>query len=300
MGDPDRLLAETSRTFALSIPRLPEPVRTEVTLAYLLFRIADTFEDAAAWPRARRLAALADFAALLEHYDPERARALVRAWLADPPSEHPGYLALVADTPDVLARTQGLEARARAVVIAHARRTTHGMAGFVERSTEGGSLRLADLADLRAYCYVVAGIVGELLTDLFALASPSLVAVEPTLRAHVAAFGEGLQLVNIVKDADDDARDGRVYLPPGVARADVLALARRDLDEADAYVRALQSGGGHRGFVEFTALPVILARATLDVVEAEGPGTKISRARVMAEAAALDARLDAGESALTG
>jgi farnesyl-diphosphate farnesyltransferase len=65
-------------------------------------------------------------------------------------------------------------------------------------------------------------------------------------------------------------------------------------------VRALQSGGGHRGFVEFTALPVILARATLDVVEAEGPGTKISRARVMAEAAALDARLDAGESALTG
>lgn len=300
MGDPDRLLAATSRTFALSIPRLPEPVRTEVMLAYLLFRIADTFEDAAAWPRARRLAALADFAALLAHHDPARARDLVGAWLVDPPSEHAGYLALVAETPDVLDRTQALDARARSVVIAHALRTTHGMAGFVERSTEGGSLRLADLADLRAYCYVVAGIVGELLTDLFVLASPSLAAVEGALRARAVAFGEGLQLVNIVKDAADDARDGRVYLPATVARGDVLALARRDLDEADAYVGALQAGGGHRGFVEFTALPVILARATLDAVEAEGPGAKISRARVMAEAAALDARLDAGEGAITG
>ena len=40
------LLGETSRTFALAIPRLPEPRMTEVTVAYLLFRIADTFKDA--------------------------------------------------------------------------------------------------------------------------------------------------------------------------------------------------------------------------------------------------------------
>ena len=36
------LLVKTSRTFALSIPPLPEPLRSEVTIAYLLFRIADT------------------------------------------------------------------------------------------------------------------------------------------------------------------------------------------------------------------------------------------------------------------
>jgi farnesyl-diphosphate farnesyltransferase len=40
------LLTKTSRTFALSIPELPEPTMREVTIAYLLFRIADTFEDA--------------------------------------------------------------------------------------------------------------------------------------------------------------------------------------------------------------------------------------------------------------
>src|SRR4051812_37988052 len=48
-ADIDRLLLRTSRTFALAIPELPEPLRREVGVAYLLFRIADTFEDANRW-----------------------------------------------------------------------------------------------------------------------------------------------------------------------------------------------------------------------------------------------------------
>jgi len=44
--EPDGLLQKTSRTFALAIPLLPEPTRTAVGAAYLLFRVADTFEDA--------------------------------------------------------------------------------------------------------------------------------------------------------------------------------------------------------------------------------------------------------------
>jgi len=57
MANLDDLLEKTSRTFALSIPMLPEPTRRHVSIAYLLFRVADTFEDASLWPRARRLAA---------------------------------------------------------------------------------------------------------------------------------------------------------------------------------------------------------------------------------------------------
>ena len=37
------LLQKTSRTFALTIPMLPQPLRTEIGVAYLLFRIIDTF-----------------------------------------------------------------------------------------------------------------------------------------------------------------------------------------------------------------------------------------------------------------
>ena len=57
MTDVDDLLQKTSRTFAITIPMLPMPTRQEVGVAYLLFRIVDTFEDAtllAAEPSASR------------------------------------------------------------------------------------------------------------------------------------------------------------------------------------------------------------------------------------------------------
>ena len=56
------LLVKTSRTFALAIPLLPEPTRREVTVAYLLFRIADTFEDASVeWDKPAQKRALFEF-----------------------------------------------------------------------------------------------------------------------------------------------------------------------------------------------------------------------------------------------
>jgi len=299
------LLLRTSRTFALSIPRLPEPTRHAVTLAYLLFRIADTFEDAAAWPRSQRSEALDAFLAMLRDPDllargevPPGVEATAREWRVAGPSDHAGYLDLVTETPQVLASLATLSPDARASVLHHAARTAEGMKGFVARSTAHGSLHLASLEDLQGYCYVVAGIVGELLTDLFVMDAPTVAPAASTLRQHARAFGEGLQLVNILKDALDDARDGRTYLPPDVAREAVLALARRDLDDAVTYVHTLQSHAAPRGFVEFTALPVALARATLNKLETQGAGAKLPRAEVMALAADLDARLDLGAPAL--
>lgn len=303
MIDLPGLLERTSRTFALSIPRLPEPTRLAVTLAYLLFRLADTFEDAAVWPRARRAEALTDLLTLLADpavAPPALAVELGRRWTDGRPTEHDGYLDLVAATPALLDALGELPPSSRSIVLLHARRTAEGMRGFVDRSDEGGSLRLATLRDLREYCYVVAGIVGEMLTDLFIDDAPSLRApgVESSLRGSARSFGEALQLVNILKDADDDARDGRAYLPPDTDRAAVLSLARSDLAAAIRYVLTLQGAGAPRGFVEFTALPVLLARETLDLLEREGPGAKLPRERVMALAAGLDRRLDAGEAAL--
>ena len=67
------LLEKTSRTFALSIPPLPEPTRREVTVAYLLFRIADTFEDAAPMAPEVRIRALRDFKGLVAAYRRDEA-----------------------------------------------------------------------------------------------------------------------------------------------------------------------------------------------------------------------------------
>jgi farnesyl-diphosphate farnesyltransferase len=108
------------------------------------------------------------------------------------------------------------------------------------------------------------------------------------------AFGEGLQLVNILKDSSDDARDGRVYLPQLVERSDILALARTDLEQAGEYIFALQRGGAPRGFLAFTGTSLVLADASLERLKAEGPGAKVSRADVARLVGALERDLEGG------
>jgi len=298
-ADLDRLLEQTSRTFALSIPLLPEPTRREVTVAYLLFRIADTFEDASHWPSAARREALDRFSDLLRVASPSlaEARRLAAEWTAAQPASHEGYVELVGETPAVLEELAALSPAAAAPIREHVLRSAAGMSGFVARTTGAGELALESLQDLRDYCYAVAGIVGEMLTELFLLGRPQLAPVALTLRDRASFFGEALQLVNILKDSDADAAEGRRYIAPALDRKDVFELARRDLDSAAEYILAMQSAGAPRGLLAFTALPVELAWATLDKVEKRGPGSKISRFEVSSIVARLDRTLDRGKPA---
>jgi farnesyl-diphosphate farnesyltransferase len=278
MANLDDLLEKTSRTFALSIPMLPEPTRRHVAIAYLLFRVADTFEDAARWPRAKRLSALEELARMLETPGGEKLAAA--RWLADPPVSHEGYLELLRETPAVMDAYWAVPTSARAALRRDLLRTAAGMAGFVGRGDSGGNLRLVSVRELRDYCYVVAGIVGEMLTELFLLDAEVLAPFASRLRRRSRFFGEALQLVNILKDAGSDATEGRIYLPAGVERSRVFALARRDLTVAAKYVAALQLAGAPDGFIAFTGSPAVLARASLDRIESAAPGAKLTRAEV--------------------
>jgi len=67
-------------------------------------------------------------------------------------------------------------------------------------------IRAPDLATLDLYCGRVAGAVGHLSVHVFGDASPA---------AHNVAdhLGRALQLTNILRDLDEDARRGRLYLP---------------------------------------------------------------------------------------
>lgn len=294
MAHLDELLEKTSRTFALSIPLLPEPTRREVTVAYLIFRIADTFEDSTRWPRAERIGALEGFMELVRTRDREAEVRMARRWAREVPTDHDGYVQLLENVPFVLGQYHALRGEARVHIEEHIGRTARGMAGFVDRTGEDGELRLRDLDDLRNYCYTVAGIVGEMLTELFLLDRTELQPVAADLRERAAAFGEGLQLVNVLKDSSVDRREGRVYLPPQVDRDQVFELARRDLEAAATYTRDLHEAGGDRGLVAFNALPIQLAWATLDVVEQEGAGSKISRPQVWSIVEGVERALDEG------
>ncbi len=295
--DLDDLLSKTSRTFALAIPLLPEPTRRAVSVAYLLFRVADTFEDATTWPREERLDALESFAELLELPAKERvSEAAQRSaqWLERPPVEHQGYLELLKELGPVIAQLDTLSPTVSAAVVRHAVRTAEGMASVVARADERGNLRVGSVRELKDYCYIVAGIVGELLTEVFLHDAPALAQEQAELTRLRCAFGEGLQLVNILKDAGDDAKDGRVYLPDSVPRAEFFALARADLEDANRYVQALQRGGAPRGYLAFTGLSLVLAFAALDRLEAKGAGTKVSRQEVMTLFQSVEQQLESG------
>ena len=276
-----RLLERTSRTFALTIPLLDPPLARQVGVAYLLLRVADELEDAPLWGRDRRALALASFVRWLDGAD--AAPPGTETWTAlvseARPTNDAGCLELLARADDVLAAARAMDAGVTAAIIAHTRRTALGMAEFVARQDERGGITLTDIDDLARYAYVVAGIVGELLTELFAHADVRVAAVRGALDADAAAFGEGLQLVNILKDAPSDAREGRVYLPDGVPRQAVVDLARSDLVRAARYVRTLVDAKAARGVVRFCDLPVCLAEATLDRLD-EG-GSKLEREEVM-------------------
>ncbi len=286
----EQLLDRTSRTFALAIPLLSEPFRRELTLGYLLFRVADTLEDAEGSTRAERLAALEELSVAIAAPNEARDEALADRWVRWRPSRHQGYIDLLAQFPALMKAVRELPAQASRIVFDHARRTVEDMAQFVRRGDDDGRLRLTTLDELARYCYAVAGIVGEMITELFVAQVQSLDSVASQLRRHAARFGEALQLVNILKDAHDDARQGRVYLPAAVPRSQVFARARESLEQATAYIDILQRAGVDQGLIPFTRFPVLLAGRTLDLVERLGAGAKLRRDEVAAILQQVDPR----------
>jgi len=297
----DALLGLTSHTFSLAIRLLPQPLRREITLAYLLFRVADTLEDSETWDAAARVHALADFGRLLrETASPWRCPG-PGAWATARPTEHEGCLRLLAALPQLLAAVRETPPEARAAIIRHVGGTVDGMIWYQLRSGRPRDLEMVDVEDLRRYSYVVAGVVGELLTDLFALHGALPAGELPALRLHALALGEGFQLVNVLKDVPDDARGGRSFLAPGADPRGLCALARQDLAAAEPYIAALRRARAPRGVVAFLWFTAKLARASLDRVEKDGLGVKMARAEVDGHLTvahrycANDVELDAGE-----
>lgn len=66
--------------------------------------------------------------------------------------------------------------------------------------------RYLDFANLKQYCHLVAGVVGEVAAQIFGQTQE-----ETTTYAHT--LGLAFQLTNIIRDVGEDARLGRIYLP---------------------------------------------------------------------------------------
>ncbi|MDP9064988.1 MAG: phytoene/squalene synthase family protein [Pseudomonadota bacterium] len=218
----DQILPHVSRTFALTIPQLPDALRISVTNAYLLCRIADTIEDDPAISPAETAAYMRRFIAVLAGDADARA---LGAELGRHLSERtlPAERDLVGNLERVVKITAALSVAQRAAIHRCVELMCYGMPRFQATASLNGLPKLADLDD---YCYYVAGVVGDMLTDLFCDYSPRIARRRTELRNLAVSFAQGLQMTNILKDVWDDRRHGACWLPQEIFSTRGVDLGR--------------------------------------------------------------------------
>jgi farnesyl-diphosphate farnesyltransferase len=267
-------LAGVSRTYAILIPRLPEPLAGAVGVAYLLMRIVDTLEDD---PHLSTEQRLEYFAALEAALDGDAAAIDM---LTRPEGDSVDERELMQAAPEVFARVRALEPAYREPVCACARAMSAGVRRLFARSAQRGQPypAITDIAELREYCFYVAGVVGQMLCAVMAsfLTRPRLL----DMRAVATELGIGLQLVNILKDARKDSRQGRRYLPRLELYHSVLQETRESLRRGIDFVLAVPPDAPD--LRAFSGLPIAWGALTLARAEQDSSAAKISREAVTA------------------
>jgi farnesyl-diphosphate farnesyltransferase len=241
-----RMLDQVSRTFALTIPTLPPGLHEVVANAYLLCRIADTIEDDPELEMVDKRRFAEQFVRVLEgelaamrFSDELYPRLSSRI----PAAERE----LVLNTPRVVRITHSFDERQQAPMRRCVRIMSKGMARFQEGASREG---LADMPELDSYCYHVAGVVGEMLTELFCVHDPAIARQRQRLLGLAVSFGQGLQMTNILKDVWEDLARGACWLPRDVFRATGYDLSRLAPGSSDpgflcGYDALLAAARGH-------------------------------------------------------
>ncbi|MEF3073403.1 phytoene/squalene synthase family protein [Methylobacter sp. Wu1] len=206
------LLEGVSRTFALTIPQLPEKLYSAVANAYLLCRIVDTIEDETSLSPEQKKYFCSEFINVVktgvnsEPFAVELAPLLSKQTI---PAEH----TLIHVLPRVIEITHKFDPDQIEALACCVETMAEGMPIYQAMDLRGG---LATMADMDKYCYYVAGCVGEMLAKLFCHYSPEIANHREQLLTLSVSFGQGLQMTNILKDIWDDAQRGVCWLPQDI------------------------------------------------------------------------------------
>ncbi|KAL2810167.1 isoprenoid synthase domain-containing protein [Aspergillus granulosus] len=192
-----RLLELTSRSFTMVIKELHPELLLPVCVFYLVLRGLDTIEDDPSIPLPTKEPLLRKFEDYIEQ----------DGWTYSGihPQEKDRELLVQFDA--VVAEFMRMKPAYRAVVREITRKMGNGMADFSCKVNNLGTV-----ADYDLYCYYVAGLVGEGLSQLFvasALGSPGLLR-KPNLHKSMGLF---LQKTNIIRDVHEDHFNGRYFWP---------------------------------------------------------------------------------------
>ena len=210
-----QLLEKVSRSFGLSIRLLPANLQEPVGLAYLLARCADTVADAAAVPVPHRQALLASLQHAIDtpQDQPQLALALkdFARHITDLHEQK-----LLHHSQELLQALEKLPAPDQAVIRRVLSAITQGQRWDLN-ALDGPQRGVQTRAELDRYTWLVAGSVGEFWTHMCELHLTDWHTEPLSSMAELlqwgGRYGQGLQRLNILRDAGRDLRAGRCYFP---------------------------------------------------------------------------------------
>ena len=279
------ILEDVSRTFALPIEMIEQPLSDYTCVGYLMCRISDTIEDSPDLDTQTKERMLDEYEVLVEELDEDSLNVFLDSVADNKPSNpiEPDHWELVENTDRVISAFKAFPEDARDSISPTVTEMIDGMRMFCLRYKDG--VRIQTLDELETYCYYVAGTVGHMLARLASNRSDY-----PSEEIHESAeeYGLMLQMVNITKDIYGDfEEENNVYVP-----ADVLEKYSVEQDELledknihktsevlDELIEETRDFvGGARRFVEIVsegdeenlsswALPYLLSIATLRELE---------------------------------
>ncbi|MHB8483345.1 MAG: phytoene/squalene synthase family protein [Nitrospiria bacterium] len=186
------ILKKTARSFYLSLMVFPNPIKKQVSVAYLFCKIADTIVDTDLVLAEQKKEILDNFYKVIKG---ATSLEIFQKTIPDFDFFQPA-----------LSLFQQFPLKDQHRILSVAEQVRSGM----EMDLKGKPLQ--DEEELDRYCDYVAGAPGAFLTELFFQYQYLKKDKEKMIILGVR-LGKGLQLTNILRDRTEDMEKGRVYLP---------------------------------------------------------------------------------------
>ncbi|MFC1849142.1 phytoene/squalene synthase family protein [candidate division CSSED10-310 bacterium] len=206
------MLPRVSRTFAPAIRILPRGLKIPVTVAYLLFRVADTIEDCDALSVPQKGELLDAYARIFHEAGSDELYQFNAKLDILPCRSHDEQL--VHNLPEVLTVFHTFSKPLQTHIAFWVIEMSRGMRKYAQSAKKVRPSFLRTMKELDEYTYYVAGTVGYLLTELFSYYSRKITpSAKEKMDRLAESFGKGLQMVNIIRDMTSDLKRGQSYIP---------------------------------------------------------------------------------------
>jgi farnesyl-diphosphate farnesyltransferase len=224
----DSILEGTSRSFYLSLKELPNSIRPQVSLLYMLARTSDTIADSEQGDASDLLLALESY----NDFSQGKTSSLLDISSLAESQRNKSEASLLRNVGKIVSKIADFSESDQKAIRHCLGIIIGGQILDLQRfsSDEGTILSLESDEELDDYAYRVAGSVGEFWTrmsldHIFKLKEENM---EEELFEKGIRFGKALQMINILRDVPADLSLGRCYIPRsklkghGMTPADLL------------------------------------------------------------------------------